>query len=104
MLSSTSAALRVDMAEAERPMRDNDEDFLSALRPGFEKIAHNIAELTRDAEDLDIHFAGGALMYPGGNRPGCTMTASPKRTGPHDADATDPQLIRRVRELHALLS
>jgi ethanolamine utilization protein EutJ len=64
-----SGALGVDMAEAERRKRENtDGEFLPILRPGFERIAHNIADLTRGSEHLDLHLAGGALMYPGADQ------------------------------------
>lgn len=61
-----SGALGIDQSEAERRKREGAEgEFLSILRPGFERIAQNIKDLTRGGEDLDIHLAGGALMYPG---------------------------------------
>ncbi|NMO05173.1 ethanolamine utilization protein EutJ [Gordonia sp. TBRC 11910] len=61
-----SGALGVDIAEAERRKRETtDAAFLPILRPGFERVAQNIAELTVGAEDLAIHLAGGALMFPG---------------------------------------
>lgn len=61
-----SGALGVEMAEAEQRKREGgDVAFLSILRPGFERIAQNIVDLTRDASELDVHLAGGALMYPG---------------------------------------
>ncbi|WP_419230112.1 ethanolamine utilization protein EutJ [Gordonia sp. CPCC 205515] len=61
-----SGALGVDIGEAERRKRDDaGGEYLPVLRPGFERIAQNIAELSRDASDLDVHLAGGALMYPG---------------------------------------
>lgn len=61
-----SGALGVDMDVAERRKREEPSgEFLPILRPGFERIAHNIEDLTRGSEHLDIHLAGGALMYPG---------------------------------------
>ncbi|MBM7365383.1 ethanolamine utilization protein EutJ [Gordonia hydrophobica] len=61
-----SGAFGIDQDEAERRKREgSDGEFLSILRPGFERIAQNIADLTRGADDLDVHLAGGALMYPG---------------------------------------
>lgn len=64
-----SGALGVDLAEAEwRKRESSDAAYLPILKPGFERIAHNVAELTGKHEDLDIHLAGGALMYPGADR------------------------------------
>lgn len=60
-----SGALGVDLAAAEQLKREFTHDHLSILRPGFERVAQNVADLTRDATDLDVHLAGGALMYPG---------------------------------------
>lgn len=61
-----SGALGIDLADAEAHKREStDGALLPILRPGFERIAQNIAELTRGAEHLDLHLAGGALMYPG---------------------------------------
>lgn len=61
-----SGALGIDLGEAELRKRESpDGDLLPILRPGFERIAQNIAELSRGAEHLDVYLAGGALMYPG---------------------------------------
>ncbi|WP_051194433.1 ethanolamine utilization protein EutJ [Nocardia jiangxiensis] len=60
-----AGALGVDLADAERRKRAADEDYLPILRPGIERIAAAIGQLTRGAEHLDLHLAGGALMVPG---------------------------------------
>ncbi|OPX06134.1 ethanolamine utilization protein [Gordonia sp. i37] len=79
-----SGALGVDLAEAEELKRTgSDSEYLPILRPGFERIAQNIAELTRGAEELDIHLAGGALMYPGADTAIAKYLDRPVHTYPH---------------------
>ena len=38
---------------------------LPILVPGVQRIAESVRDMTRDAEELPLHLAGGALMIPG---------------------------------------
>ncbi|WP_076476668.1 ethanolamine utilization protein EutJ [Williamsia sterculiae] len=79
-----SGALGVDIAEAEQRKREEPDDaFAAILHPGFERIAHNIADLTRGADDLEVHLAGGALMYPGAAQIISAYLHRPVHTYPH---------------------
>ncbi|WP_066913164.1 ethanolamine utilization protein EutJ [Millisia brevis] len=79
-----SGALGIHPAEAERRKREEPAgEYLTILRPGFERIAHNVGELTRGAEDLEIHLAGGALMYPGASEVIGRYLRRPVRTYPN---------------------
>lgn len=60
-----AGALGLTVVEAEKLKRTGTDDYLAILRPGFERIAASIRDLTRGAEHLDLHLAGGALMLPG---------------------------------------
>ncbi|GAF43118.1 MULTISPECIES: ethanolamine utilization protein EutJ [Rhodococcus] len=53
------------VAEAEELKRAGTDDHLAILRPGIERIGSSIRDLTRGAEHLELHLAGGALMLPG---------------------------------------
>ncbi|MGQ0846502.1 MAG: ethanolamine utilization protein EutJ [Sporichthyaceae bacterium] len=68
--------LKVDLAEAERIKRETPSDGslaalgsatdrLSVLRPGIERIAHNIDRLMPSRPAGPIHLVGGALMVSG---------------------------------------
>ncbi|OPX14982.1 hypothetical protein [Gordonia sp. i37] len=69
----------------------------ACFAPGFEKITHNIAELTRDAEDLDIHFAGGALMHPGAAKVADDYLGHPVSTSPNAQLNTRVGIARAAR-------
>lgn len=61
-----SGALHVDLGEAERMKREAPLDtFTSILRPGYERIARTVVDLTVDYAELPVHLVGGALMAPG---------------------------------------
>lgn len=60
-----AGALGITVAEAEELKRTAAGDYLPILRPGIERIAVSIRDLTRGAEHLDLHLSGGALMVPG---------------------------------------
>jgi ethanolamine utilization protein EutJ len=57
--------LKVDLAEAERIKREDPTDRLAVLRPGIERIAHNIDRLLPSRPAGPIHLVGGALMVSG---------------------------------------
>jgi ethanolamine utilization protein EutJ len=60
-----AGSLGLTVSEAEKLKRSGDDDYIAILRPGIERIAASIRDLTRGAEHLDLHLAGGALMLPG---------------------------------------
>ncbi|MCB8914147.1 ethanolamine utilization protein EutJ [Rhodococcus rhodochrous] len=60
-----AGSLGLTVTEAEERKRAGENDYLPILRPGVERIAASIRDLTRGAEHLDLHLAGGALMLPG---------------------------------------
>lgn len=57
--------LKVALEEAERIKREDPVDRLPVLRPGIERVAHNIDRLLPTRPDGPIHLVGGALMVPG---------------------------------------
>lgn len=57
-----AGALGVDTAEAERLKREDSSSYLGVLKPGLQRIAESIRSMSRGAEDLDVHLAGGAVM------------------------------------------
>ena len=60
-----AGALGTTIEEAEALKRDEGEDFLAILRPGFERVAFSIERLTRGHGSLPLHLAGGGLMTRG---------------------------------------
>ena len=60
-----AGALGTTIEEAEARKRDEGEDFLEILRPGFERVAVSIERLTSGHGSLPIHLVGGGLMTPG---------------------------------------
>lgn len=63
-----AGALGVELAVAEKIKRSRPEECFSVLRPGFERIAESIRMLSIGSEHLEVHLAGGALMFPGADR------------------------------------
>lgn len=63
-----AGALGLDVQAAEREKRENAEWHLATLRPGIERIAHNIARLVPEGTTGPVHLVGGALMLPGAGR------------------------------------
>ncbi|MCW2866629.1 MAG: ethanolamine utilization protein EutJ family protein [Marmoricola sp.] len=63
-----AGALRTELAVAEKIKRERPEECAAVLRPGFERIAESIRALSAGSEDLEVHLAGGALMFPGADR------------------------------------
>jgi ethanolamine utilization protein EutJ len=63
-----AGALGLDIRAAEREKHEHPENHLPALRPGIERIAHNIAQLIPSSLTGPVHLVGGALMLPGAGR------------------------------------
>ncbi len=60
-----AGALRIDVADAELLKRRHGTEHLDRLRPGIERIAHNIDRLMPNRPAGPVHLVGGALMVPG---------------------------------------
>jgi ethanolamine utilization protein EutJ len=60
-----AGALGAGVEEARRRKHEQPDECLSVLVPGFERIAESVRVMTRDAPELSLHVAGGALMIPG---------------------------------------
>lgn len=60
-----AGALGLSIEEAERRKREQAAASLPVLVPGLQRIAESVRRMTRGAEDLPLHLAGGALMIPG---------------------------------------
>lgn len=60
-----AGARGLPLEEAERTKREDSTDQLPVLRPGIERIAHNIGQLMPTRPAGPIHLVGGALMVPG---------------------------------------
>lgn len=60
-----AGARGIPVEDAERAKREDPGDHLSVLRPGIERIAHNIGRLMPTRLAGPIHLVGGALMVPG---------------------------------------
>lgn len=60
-----AGAMKITVEEAERLKREDPSDRLPVLRPGIERIAHNIDRLLPTHPEGPIHLVGGALMVPG---------------------------------------
>jgi ethanolamine utilization protein EutJ len=60
-----AGARGLSVEEAERSKREDAVDQLPVLRPGIERIAHNIGRLMPNWPAGPVHLVGGALMVPG---------------------------------------
>lgn len=60
-----AGALGIRVDEAERRKRDEGTTHLPVLRPGLERIAESIRDLTTGHDELPVHLVGGALQIPG---------------------------------------
>lgn len=60
-----AGALRLTVIDAERAKREQGAVHLAILRPGLERVATSIAQLSRGHEQLPVHLVGGGLMIPG---------------------------------------
>ncbi|MDV8070725.1 ethanolamine utilization protein EutJ [Rhodococcus sp. IEGM 1366] len=78
-----AGALGIELAEAEKRKRAGNHDYLAILRPGIERIASSIRDLTSGADELDVHLAGGALMLPGADAVISKFLGREVRSYPH---------------------
>lgn len=60
-----AGALGLPLEEAEVHKRKHQRDSLPILVPGLQRIAESVRAMTRDADELPLHLAGGALMITG---------------------------------------
>ncbi len=60
-----AGAKKISVADAEQLKREDPSDRMPILRPGIERIAHNIDRLMPHRPAGPIHLVGGALMVPG---------------------------------------
>jgi ethanolamine utilization protein EutJ len=60
-----AGALHIPLEEAEVEKRTRGAEHVQVLRAGLERVATNIARLSRGYEGLPVHLVGGALMIPG---------------------------------------
>ncbi|WP_226370321.1 ethanolamine utilization protein EutJ [Pseudonocardia oceani] len=60
-----AGALGLSVEDAEVHKREHQRDSLPVLVPGLQRIAESVRAMTRDAEELPLHLAGGALMITG---------------------------------------
>lgn len=60
-----AGALGMPMEQAEAYKREQPADALPILVPGLQRIAESVRAMTRDADELPLHLAGGALMLAG---------------------------------------
>jgi ethanolamine utilization protein EutJ len=60
-----AGALGMALEEAEVHKRDRPAESLPILIPGLQRIAESVRAMTRGAEELPLHLAGGALMIAG---------------------------------------
>lgn len=60
-----AGALGISVEDAETYKRERPAEALPILVPGLQRIAESVLAMTRDADDLPLHLAGGALMLPG---------------------------------------
>lgn len=60
-----AGGLGIELAEAERRKRADSGSYRGILKPGLQRIAASIAAMSPDADDLDVHLAGGAVMVDG---------------------------------------
>ena len=63
-----AGSLGIDIRTAEQLKRERGAVHLAALRPGIERVAHNIGRLIPLGAEGPIHLVGGALMTPGAGR------------------------------------
>ena len=78
-----AGALGLCVARAEEVKRRDPEACLPLLRPGIERIAESVRAMTFDAEELDVHLAGGALMVTGADDVVAKYLGRPVVSYPH---------------------
>lgn len=78
-----AGGLGMPLEDAEPYKRAHPDRALPILVPGLERIAENVRALTRGAEGLPLHLAGGALMIPGAGDVLARYLERPVVTYPH---------------------
>lgn len=78
-----AGGLGVALEEAEPFKRARPAEAFPILVPGLQRIAENVRALTRGAENLPLHLAGGALMIPGAEQVLARHLERPVVTYPH---------------------
>ncbi|TQM69666.1 ethanolamine utilization protein EutJ [Actinomadura hallensis] len=78
-----AGALNLSLEEAETYKRERRAETLPILVPGLQRIAESVRAMTRDAEDLPLHIAGGALMVAGAGDVMATYLEREVMTYPH---------------------
>lgn len=78
-----AGALGMPLAEAEKSKRARGVDHLPILRPGIERVAHNIGRLMPERPAGPVHLVGGALMIPGAGAVVAAYLGHPVAEHPH---------------------
>ncbi len=78
-----AGALGISVEEAEVRKREQPGEALPILVPGLQRIGESVRALTRDAAELPLHLAGGALMIPGAGQVIARYLGRPVVTYPH---------------------
>jgi ethanolamine utilization protein EutJ len=78
-----AGALNIEIRAAEQLKREGGSAHLAVLRPGIERIAHNIGRLIPPGTDGPIHLVGGALMTDGAGRVVASYLGRPVIEHPH---------------------
>jgi ethanolamine utilization protein EutJ len=78
-----AGALGVSTVDAEAAKREHPDQALPILVPGLQRIAESVRTMTRDAADLPLHLAGGALMIPGAGQVLASYLERKVTTYPH---------------------
>lgn len=91
-----AGALGVDIATAEKAKREMPDECAVVLKPGLERIAESVRQLSIGAEDLPVHLAGGALMVSGADQIVARRLGRPVISYPHALWITPIGIARSV--------
>lgn len=91
-----AGGLGVDPAEAERLKRADSAAYRGILKPGLQRIAASIAAMSPDADDLDVHLAGGAVMVDGAREIIAAELGRTVHTYPHSLFITPVGIARTL--------
>jgi ethanolamine utilization protein EutJ len=91
-----AGALGIPLEEAEVRKREHPEEALPILVPGLQRIGESVRAMTRDAADLPLHLAGGALMIPGAGQVLASYLGRRVVTYPHALLITPVGIARSV--------
>jgi ethanolamine utilization protein EutJ len=89
-----AGALGVAVEAARRRKHEQADECFSVLVPGFERIAESVRIMTREAPELDLHVAGGALMVQGADAVLAKYLDRPVVTYPHPLLVTPVGIAR----------